>query len=338
MDRNVLRATRLKTSLFMGQLPVFTEIPFFPQDRYTHTDIARHIVIGSITVTIFLITFVAMARNSTNVFPQLFYFPILYTAYFYPRRGLVVAGSCAVAYGIVGSYFVLPDLHAVQFVIGQAILILCVGVAAAYLLKSRGAGTSPALNETDEVRTMVDKGENEKVEFKLASLWSTDLSNEEIAASESPEIRRYKKNASKFIIARSIAGFLNTSGGDLLIGVREDRVSNTIHVPGIAEEYRKLHEKDRNPDGYRRMITDTIVKKYLPDTVDTMGRTIHISFLVLREKTVCRVRIAPSNIPVFVDTGNEELFFIRVDASTRPISGKALSDYILSRFGRKKAG
>jgi len=316
----------------MGRLQSFPEIPFFPHDRYTDTDIARHIVIGSITITIFLITFVAMARNSANVFPQLFYFPILYTAYFYPRRGLVVAGSCAIAYGIVGSYFVLPDLHAVQFVIGQAILILCVGIAASYLLRGRVAGAGPIPSEADDVRGMVDAGENEKVEFKLACLWSTDLSNEEIAASDSSEVRRHKKNASKFIIARSIAGFLNTAGGNLLIGVREDRINNMIQVPGITEEYRKLHEKDRNPDGYRRMIIDTIIGKYLPGTVDTAAKNIHISFPVLREKTVCRVQVLPSDTPVFLTAGNEELFFIRVDASTRPISGSALAKYILTRF------
>lgn len=322
----------------MGQVQNFPEIPFFPQDRYTHTDIARHIVIGSITVTIFLITFLAMARNSSNVFPQLFYFPILYTSYFYPRRGLAVAGSCAIAYGFVGTYFLLPDLHAVQFVIGQAILILGVGIAALFLLKDRAVPIT-ATDEAAAVRKMIDGGENEKVEFKLGSLWSADLSGEEIAAADSPELRRHRNNASRFIIARTIAGFLNTSGGDLLIGVKEDRVKNTIHVPGIEEEYRKLHAKDRNPDGYRRMLVDTIMKKYLPGTVDTLGRTVHFSFPVIREKTICRVRIAPSDTPVFIDAGNEEVFFIRVDASTRPVTGKALAAYLLSRFGgRRKAG
>ena len=320
----------------MGRLLHVSEIPFFPPDRYTQTDIARHIVIGSITITIFLVTFLAMAKNSTNVFPQLFYFPILYTSYFYPRRGLVVAGSCAAAYGIVGSYFLFPDLHAIQFVLGQAVLILCVGVAAAYLLKNRGGVAVPVLTGTETVRKMIDGGENEKVEFKLACLWSADLTSDDIAASESSEIRKYRNNASKFIIARSIAGFLNTSGGDLLIGIREDRIKNVIQVPGIEDEYRKLHEKDRNPDGYRRMIVDSIIKKYLPGTVEAAKSPIHISFTVIREKTICRLEITPSDRPVFIDTGNEELFFIRVDASTRVIQGKALAEYLLSRFGTNK--
>jgi hypothetical protein len=44
------------------------------------------------------------------------------------------------------------------------------------------------------------------------------------------------------------------------------------------------------------------------------------------------MHITPADKPVFVDIENEELFFIRVDASTRAITGKALTQYILTRF------
>ena len=88
-------------------------------------------------------------------------------------------------------------------------------------------------------------------------MWSADLTREEILATESSEIRKYRNNASKFIIARSIAGFLNTDGGDLIIGIQEDRIKNSIQAVGIEEDYSKLQEKDRNPDGYRRMIVDS---------------------------------------------------------------------------------
>ena len=54
---------------------------------------------------------------------------------------------------------------------------------------------------------MIKTGENDHIEFKLQSLWSTDLTREEILATESSEIRKYRNNASKFIIARSIARF-----------------------------------------------------------------------------------------------------------------------------------
>ncbi len=46
------------------------------------------------------------------------------------------------------------------------------------------------------------------------------------------------------------------------------------------------------------------------------------------------MHITPAEKPIFVDTGSEEFFFIRVDASTRNISGKTLTSYILTRFKR----
>ncbi len=320
----------------MGQLLNLSGFPALPASRYSHTDIARSFIIAAITLVIFLVTFLAMAKNSTTVAPQLFYFPILYTTYFYPGRGVLVAGSCAIVYGITGSYFVFPDIHAMQFVIGQAVLFICVALLSMYFFRNRtrDPGTAPAGSET--IAMMIDAGENDHVEFKFQSLWSADLGKEEILASDSIEIRKYKKNASKFIIARSIAGFLNTEGGDLFIGVREDRIHTTTEITGIEDEYRKLHDRDRNPDGYRRMVIDSIVKKYMPETVDTASRFIHISFPRIKDRTVCRLHIEPAEKPVFVDVGNDELFFIRVDASTRLITGKTLTNYILSRFAEKK--
>jgi predicted HTH transcriptional regulator len=218
-------------------------------------------------------------------------------------------------------------------IIFQALLFVVIAAGAAIVLKHRDT-PSPALPEDDAeaIRTMINAGENDRIEFKLQSLWSADLTKEEILASESSEIRKYRNNASKFIIARSIAGFLNTDGGDLIIGIREDRIKNSIQAVGIEEDYRKLQEKDRNPDGYRRMIVDSIIQKYMPEIFNTVSRFIHLSFPSLSGRILCHVHILPADKPVFVNIGNEELFFIRVDASTRSLTGKVLTQYILSRF------
>jgi hypothetical protein len=80
------------------------------------------------------------------------------------------------------------------------------------------------------------------------------------------------------------------------------------------------------------MLVDAVIRKYLPEIVDTVSKFIHISFPSVSGTTVCHVHITRSDRPVFVDIGNEELFFIRVDASTRPVTGKALTSYILTRF------
>ena len=303
--------------------------------RVSHTDLVRFVAIVSITASIIGVTYLSMAAGYGAIIPQLFYFPILYTTYFYPHRGLYVAGCCAAAYLIIAGIFVKPDPAILGGIVMQALIFIGIAAGSVRVLEHRQARSFSILapeKDVSDIRAMIAGGENDHVEFKLLTLWSAEMTKEQLAASESPEVHKYRTNASRFIIARSIAGFLNTDGGDLVIGIREDRMLNTITVPGIEADYEKLHVEDRNTDGYRRMLVDAVIRKYLPEIFDVASRYIAISFPVLSGKTVCHIRITPSNRPVFVDSGSEELFFIRVDASTRGLSGRTMTRYILNRF------
>jgi predicted membrane protein len=316
----------------LSSLPGFNRIAPF---RVSQTDLVRFWVIVSITIAIIGITYISTAAGYGAIVPQLYYFPILYTTYFYPKRGMYVACSCAAAYLVIAAAFIVPNPMNIAGIIFQALLFIGIAAGTRYVLKSRELSTVTAPDiESDAILAMIKTGEGGHIEFKFSTLWSADLTIEEVNASESAELRKYRNNASKFIIARSIAGFLNTDGGDLMIGIREDRTHNSIDIVGIGDDYLKLHEESRNPDGYRRMLVDSIVRKYLPEIFDTMGRFIDISFPVVSGRTICHLHILPSDKPIFVDTGNEEHFFIRVDASTRSITGKTLTRYTLTRFAK----
>jgi hypothetical protein len=317
----------------MSQLPGF---PVFDRTRTLHvsqTDLIRFIVIVAITLSITGITYLSTAAGYGAIVPQLFYFPILYTTYFYPGRGVYVACCSAAAYLVIAGPFAMPDLYLLGGICFQAALFIGIAAGAGYLLRNRMELPYAAPEEAaGAISTMIRTGECDYVEFKLRALWSMALTKDEIMGSESAEVRKYRNNASKFIIARSIAGFLNTDGGDLVIGIREDRMLSTTEAVGIEDEYSLLQEKDRNPDGYRRMLIDSVVRKYLPEIFESSSRFLQISFPVIGGKTLCRVHVRPSGRPVFVDTGTEELFFVRVDASTRALNGKTMTRYILNRF------
>ena len=301
--------------------------------RWSQTDLVRSWVIAAFILSITGLAYISMSMGYGTIVPQLFNFPILYTAYFYPPRSLYVACSCGVAYSFVAAFFAAPDLIIMVAIIVQLLLFVGIAAASGIVLKNR-VHRSPGLpgDDAEAIQSMIAAGENDHIEFKLRSLWSTDLLREEILSSESAEVRKYHTNASRFIIARSIAGFLNTDGGDLIIGIKEDRIINTIEVAGIEEDYSKLHIEDRNRDGDRRMIVDSIIRKYLPEIFDTVSMLIHLSFPTLSGRIICHVHIMPAEKPVFVEINNEELLFIRVDASTRIITGKVLTHYILTRF------
>jgi cytoplasmic iron level regulating protein YaaA (DUF328/UPF0246 family) len=188
------------------------------------------------------------------------------------------------------------------------------------------------LSESETLRRLIEKGEDDQVEFKSSSLWSLGLSAFELLEPTSIEIKKYQKLASKFILARSIASLLNMNGGHLIIGVKEDRTNNENVIIGIEREYHHLRLEDRNPDGYRRMIIDMIIKKFVPDILENFSNYVTITFHKISGKTVCWLQIRPAKQPIFVELGSEEIFFVRIDASSRMVTGKALTNYVLSRF------
>ena len=300
------------------------------------SDRVRWGVIACLIASISGIMFLTAGEGYGMVIPQLFYFPILYATYFYPDRGIWAGLASAAAYLAITAPHIVPDPFILGGIAFQAIVFPALALVAAAIMRRQGLRRFVILeDDSGIVQALIREGENNHVEFKLKSLWSSDLTNEEIAASDSGDVRKYRNNASKFIIARAIAGFLNTGGGDLLIGIDENRLSNSIRIAGLTEDYQKMHTEDRNPDGYRRMIIESIVRKFLPEIFDVAGRYLHLSFPIVSGKTICHIHISPADKPVFVNAGNEEIFFIRTDASTRPIAGKALSDYILERFARQ---
>jgi len=185
--------------------------------------------------------------------------------------------------------------------------------------------------EDETFQALVRGGENEFVEFKSSALWSRSLSKAEIAASESREVHKFGRDASRVIIAKTIAGFLNTEGGNLIIGIREDKSGARNEITGIEKEYPKL--KDPCTDGYRRMLIDEIIKRFLPPAIfHHLGRFLRIHFIESEGHTLCWLEIKKADDSVFVKVQDEEAFFIRIDAETRQLSDKALLDYCRKRF------
>ncbi|MDD1690179.1 MAG: PAS domain-containing sensor histidine kinase [Methanoregula sp.] len=98
----------------------------------THTDIVRACVIVSLTFSCIFITSISLARHVETIYAQLFYFPILYATYFYPKRGLILAGFCAVVYEVLAYVYVFPDTAGMIYTTGQAILFICIAAVVAY--------------------------------------------------------------------------------------------------------------------------------------------------------------------------------------------------------------
>jgi hypothetical protein len=175
------------------------------------------------------------------------------------------------------------------------------------------------LQQDDEFSKLLARGESAGTEFKSRALWSLDPLDPQTARIPSPEYIRYGTDASTFILAKTIAGFLNTEGGDLIIGLPEsgeDRAEDPGN--GIEADYRYLDNK--GVGGYQAMLADSVIRKYFDNDFFTRHNTfLSIRFRETGGKTLCWIHIKKSDRPVFLDAGNEVLFFVRTVTQTREI-------------------
>jgi len=156
------------------------------------------------------------------------------------------------------------------------------------------------------IRLLIDVGESDTVEFKSSLRWD----------------HRQKKcnKALEMVIVKTIAGFLNHYGGDLLIGVADDG-----SIVGLEDDYATLRKKDR--DGFELLLMQ-LVKNALGGDVCTL---LHIVFQDIDGCDVCRVLIEPSERPVYVRHDGKALYFVRTGNSTHELDTKEALDHITHR-------
>jgi len=185
-----------------------------------------------------------------------------------------------------------------------------------------------------EIENLVKKGESYKLELKGESLWSLNYTNQQINESKSNDLHTYKHKASKVILARSIAALLNSQGGNLIIGVKENREKG-FEIVGINTDMEKLKalEKDSSTDGYKRMIIDDIIRPYFPFKIyNSLNEYIQFSFEEINGKTVCNIKIQPTRNKIFLNLEGRKIFMIRTETETRQIVDEELVDYCMRRF------
>lgn len=153
---------------------------------------------------------------------------------------------------------------------------------------------------------MIKEGESDSIEFKSTLRW---------------DIRAGKTNA---VIERSslktISAFLNSSGGTLMVGVRDDG-----SVEGIETD--KFVNEDKFLLHLWTLIRLSLGREFTP--------YIRTRLEKMDEKTVCIVTCLPANRPVFLrQAGFDEEMFIRVGPSSNALNISEALTYIADRFTR----
>ncbi len=116
---------------------------------------------------------------------------------------------------------------------------------------------------------------------------------------------------------KTIAGFLNSNGGILTIGVADDRTPLGIDADGFENE-----------DKMNLHLVNLIRERIGP----SMLQFIHARF---EDYDGCRVMViecSKAKMPVFVKDGTIEHFYIRTGPSTTEISASQTQEYIKQRY------
>ena len=157
--------------------------------------------------------------------------------------------------------------------------------------------------ECKSIDTIIKEGEGSKVEFKSSLRWDRKLSQ--------------VNKTLELSVLKTIAGFLNTSGGILLIGIDDSK-----QIVGIEDDYATLRKPDR--DGYElhmnQLISANIAKEFC--------LYVSVSFHELEGKDVCMINVEQSPRPAYISEGQESRFYIRTGNQTQPLSIKESVDYI----------
>jgi len=123
---------------------------------------------------------------------------------------------------------------------------------------------------------------------------------------------------------------LNSDGGALIIGLKENKNDNENEIVGIEVEYG--HLKDKDQDGYRRMLIDVIKDNFPSDIFNHLNQYLKINIEKIDNKVICGIIVSGSDKRVFLKLKGVDHFYIRTDASTRELHGEEILEYCLKRF------
>lgn len=161
--------------------------------------------------------------------------------------------------------------------------------------------------QKEDIQRLIRDGESNRLEFK-----STLRTNLETGETD----KRMEKAVLKTIVA-----FLNTDGGNLLIGVDDD---GDI----IGADIQSFENKDKMGLHLTNLIASKIGNSFLP--------FITFNLIDFDDKVVIRVKCDPCPIPVFYKDGKIEIFYVRSGPRTEELTGMTLISYIKNRESDKR--
>lgn len=155
---------------------------------------------------------------------------------------------------------------------------------------------------------LIAQGENQYLEFKTSFRWDSGRGS-------------VSKDLQEAVVV-AVAGMLNSEGGTLLIGIKDDGT-----VVGIETDLETLHTPTRD---HLQLSLTSILKKYLG--IESVVMYVRIDFECVRDKWVCAVSVKKSAKPVFCSHGDGNKFWVRTGNSTHSLDPKETMAYVQAHW------
>lgn len=170
-------------------------------------------------------------------------------------------------------------------------------------------------DEVKEVEQLIDRGESYELEFKSTLCTNLRTGNKD---------KRMEKAVLKTLVA-----FLNSDGGTLLVGVDDDGNILGVDVEGFD-----------NRDKMNLHIT-SLLSSQIGDEFIPFIKYKQICFGKKdpeHDKVVIKFTCKPTNTPVFLKDGKQEIYYIRSGPSSVELTGNNLIKYVDNRkkIGRRR--
>lgn len=170
--------------------------------------------------------------------------------------------------------------------------------------------TIKQIGDFRSIQDLIHKTERENLEFKSSFQW---------------DVRENKENtALRVSVLKTIAAFLNTQGGTLLIGVEDD--GNIFGLEADLSCFKTNPSLDQFERHLRQSITNEIGAKFLP--------YIAIRFENLDGKAVCAVYVRSAPDPAFLKakpSDSDVTLFIRPGNETKALKLPEAYDYWIQK-------
>ncbi len=154
---------------------------------------------------------------------------------------------------------------------------------------------------------IIAQGEGPRIEFKSSFRWDYQQS----------KINR----ALETVVLKTIAGFMNSNGGSLLVGVADDK-----QIVGLKKDYQTLKKSDR--DGFEQTLITSISINFGTN----LCRNIHIIFHTIGNEDICRLIVTTSERPVYLKHEGKLKLFMRTGGGTRELNIQESVEYIAAHW------